>query len=106
VLIVHPSSVMNKRRVRETLARKIMGHEATTPRTAIVDPGETMDRTATRRIRRVTLTTGTTTDTNESRSRLLRPGRHNAGPEFFRMKTSAGSPSRQPEAANDERVTP
>jgi hypothetical protein len=59
---------MNRHRVRETLVRKIMGHEATTPLTAIADPGVTMDNTATHRILRVTLTTGTTTDTNESRS--------------------------------------
>ena len=65
--IAHPTSVMNKRRVRGTLARKIMGHAAMTRLTAIVDRGVTMDRTATRLIRRVTLTTGTTTDTDESR---------------------------------------
>ena len=65
--IAHPTSVMSKRRVRGTLARKIMGHAAMTRLTAIVDRGVTMDRTATRLIRRVTLTTGTTTDTDESR---------------------------------------
>ena len=58
---------MNKRHVRETIARKIMGHAATTRLTAIADRGVTMDRTATRltRIGTVTLTTVTTTDTNE-----------------------------------------
>lgn len=66
--IAHPTSVMSKRRVRGTLARKIMGHAAMTRLTAIADRGVTMDRTATRLTRKVTLTTGTTTDTNESRS--------------------------------------
>ena len=59
---------MNRRHVRETLARKIMGHAATTRLTAITDRGVTMGRTAMRltQIDRVILTTVTTTATNES----------------------------------------
>jgi len=81
--IVRPSSVMNRRRVRETLARKITGHAAMTRLMAIVDRGVTMDRTATRRTRRVTLTTGTTTDTNESRNTELKIGPAQCRPGVF-----------------------
>jgi hypothetical protein len=97
---------MSKRRVRETLARKIMGHAAMTRLMAIADRGVTMERTATPLTRRVTLTTGTTTDTNVAKY-IVKTGPAQCRPVVFWIRIkSACSPSSEPEAESDKRVIP